>query len=346
MCKLLQAAATNRPRGKLLGADPFARAGIALAALATLCLAGLAIGGGVPSSSDYRPRESARPDPDLTRLARYAQSKPSQPANAGPMSTPQVLPDVETMIARLANRLASEPDDAEGWRMLGWSYAHTEEPARAVDAYAKAISLRPDSAPFRSAYGEALVAVARGTITADAIDAFKAALAIDAQNGQARYFMALSQAQAGNKQAALDALFSLQGASLDETGDESLAAEVREQIAILARELNVTLPVAPPAAETGRDARFPTRGDVETIQAMPADAQKQLIREMVEELARRLQQRPEDEQGWIRLMRSRIVLGEPGAAHEALARALAAFSQDAAARARIAAAAKEFGLAD
>ena len=344
--KLLQAAVTSRQRGVFLGADPWVGAGMVLVALAVLCLAGLAVGGGALSSPGLR--ESVVPDPDVARLTRYAQSKPSQSVAAGPMSIPQGLPDVETMIARLETRLASQPDNAEGWRMLGWSYAHTERAAKAVEAYAKAVSLRPDSSPFRSAYGEALVAAAGGTVTPEATDAFKAALAIDAENAKARYFIALGQAQAGNKKAALDALLALQAEGMDGAGEESVAAEVREQIANLARELNVTVSpeASARAADAGSASRSPTREDVENIQAMPPDAQQQVIREMVEGLAKRLQQSPEDEQGWIRLMRSRIVLGERAAAHEALARALATFANDAAARARIAGAAREFGLAD
>jgi cytochrome c-type biogenesis protein CcmH len=344
LCKLLQAAVASRPRGVVLGTDPWIRAALVLVALAVLCLAGLAAGGGLLSSPDLR--ESVVPDPDVARLTRYAQSRSSQSVAAGPMSIPQGLPDVETMIDRLATRLASQPDDAEGWGMLGWSYANTERAAKAVDAYAKAISLRPDSSPFRSAYGEALVAAAGGTVTPEATDAFKAALAIDAQNFKARYFMALGQAQAGNKKAALDALFALQAERMGGAEEEPVAAEVREQIETLARELNVSPETPARAADAGSASRSPTREDVENIQAMPPNAQQQVIREMVEGLARRLQQSPEDEQGWIRLMRSRIVLGERAAAHEALARALATFSNDAAAKARIASAAREFGLAD
>jgi len=65
---------------------------------------------------------------------------------------------------------------------------------------------------------------------------------------------------------------------------------------------------------------------------------------MVNGLSDRLKNSPRDEQGWLRLIRSRVVLGEPQAAQEALARALAAFSDDAAAAARITNAARELGV--
>jgi cytochrome c-type biogenesis protein CcmH len=35
------------------------------------------------------------------------------------------LPDVNTMIERLAARLETTPEDVKGWRMLGWAYFNT-----------------------------------------------------------------------------------------------------------------------------------------------------------------------------------------------------------------------------
>jgi len=67
---------------------------------------------------------------------------------------------------------------------------------------------------------------------------------------------------------------------------------------------------------------------------------------MVSSLADRLESKPRDEEGWMRLIRSRLVLGEEGAAREALARALVVFADDASAGGRIAATAKELGLSN
>ena len=59
---------------------------------------------------------------------------------------------------------------------------------------------------------------------------------------------------------------------------------------------------------------------------------------------RRLENAPRDVEGWTRLMRSRVVLGERGAAATALRKALEVFKDDSAASGRIAAAAMELGL--
>lgn len=51
---------------------------------------------------------------------------------------------IRGMVERLAGRLESEPDDIEGWRRLGQSYAVLGEPDRSAAAYARALALEPD----------------------------------------------------------------------------------------------------------------------------------------------------------------------------------------------------------
>lgn len=67
----------------------------------------------------------------------------------------KLLPDVNTMIERLAARLETTPEDIEGWRMLGWSYLQTGQYEEAATAYAKAIELAPNAAELKRSYEEA-----------------------------------------------------------------------------------------------------------------------------------------------------------------------------------------------
>ena len=90
----------------------------------------------------------------LARLTDYTRSigteEPASTAAAG-----KLLPDVNTMIERLAARLETAPGDVEGWRMLGWSYFNTERYEEAASAYAKAVELDPSSAELKRSYEEA-----------------------------------------------------------------------------------------------------------------------------------------------------------------------------------------------
>jgi cytochrome c-type biogenesis protein CcmH/NrfG len=65
------------------------------------------------------------------------------------------LPDVNTMIERLAARLETTPKDIEGWRMLGWSYFNTAHYEQAASAYARAVELDPNSADLKLSYEQA-----------------------------------------------------------------------------------------------------------------------------------------------------------------------------------------------
>jgi cytochrome c-type biogenesis protein CcmH len=68
---------------------------------------------------------------------------------------------IEVMVERLAARLRENPDDAEGWKMLGRSYAVLGRFGEAVDAYAKAALRAPRDAQLLADFADAL-AMARG----------------------------------------------------------------------------------------------------------------------------------------------------------------------------------------
>lgn len=66
----------------------------------------------------------------------------------------------------------------------------------------------------------------------------------------------------------------------------------------------------------------------ERIQAMTPDEQAAMIESMVEGLAVRLEQNPEDPEGWARLIRARLVLGQRDQAQLDLQQAQEIFAQD------------------
>jgi cytochrome c-type biogenesis protein CcmH len=93
-------------------------------------------------------------DEMLQRLADYAGS-PETGEHAPVAPADEMLPDVNTMIDRLADRLKTSPKDIEGWQMLGWSYFQTGRYQQAATAYARAVELNPSSAEFKRAYEDA-----------------------------------------------------------------------------------------------------------------------------------------------------------------------------------------------
>ena len=71
---------------------------------------------------------------------------------------PQVPPMVLEMVARLEQRLAAEPNDAEGWARLGRAYQVLGRAEDAKRAYDRAYQLAPNNAAVLTAYASFLMA--------------------------------------------------------------------------------------------------------------------------------------------------------------------------------------------
>lgn len=270
------------------------------------------------------------------------------------------LPSVEEMIQRLAARLMRNPKDTEGWRTLGWSYLNIGRFHDAAEAYARAIELDPDMAQLRGGRIEALVAAADGIVTPEAKTAIEDTLKLDPKNVQARFFRGLAEEQEGDKASALAEWTEL---LKDTNSDEPWAVDLKTRISELRRNMGVdgdSRPTEPKpktaggmrgimraqgGSQTPRSVENgPSPADVRAAEALEPADRSLMIREMVDGLANRLEQSPRDADGWIKLIRSRMVLGESKLAKQALARGLDVFADDAGERDRIAAAAQQLGL--
>jgi cytochrome c-type biogenesis protein CcmH len=271
------------------------------------------------------------------------------------------LGTVDEMIARLVERLNRNPNDQEGWRMLGWSYFNTERFAQSAAAYAKAIALDPQNADFRSSRGEALVRAADGRVTDEAKAAFEQALRLDAEDPKGRFFMGLAKEQTGDKLAALDDWVAILN---DTDSNDAWVADLKQRVTELGRETGVDLAArlhrpkpaatggllgmlqqqqtAPPAAAPSSGS--PSADDVRNASAMTSSDRQAMIQGMVDRLAGRLNQSPRDVDGWIKLMRSRKVLGEIEAAEQTFRFALDVFKDAPGEQEQISAAARALEL--
>jgi cytochrome c-type biogenesis protein CcmH len=92
------------------------------------------------------------------------------------------LAQLETMAGRLAAKLRDNPDDAEGWKLLGRSYSALGRFDQAVDAYGKAAARAPRDAQLLVDLADAL-AMARGQrLEGEPENLIRRALDIDPQN--------------------------------------------------------------------------------------------------------------------------------------------------------------------
>ena len=152
----------------------------------------------------------------------------------------EVMQEVEAMVAKLAARLKTKPNDAQGWRMLGWSYIQLGRLTDGIEALGRAIALDPNNAALRSQYGEALIQAADGKVTPDAQAAFAEALKRNPKDPRARFYNGLALVQAGKDREAFDLWVAI---IKDGPADAQWLPGLREQ----ARELAAKLKL-PPAA--------------------------------------------------------------------------------------------------
>jgi cytochrome c-type biogenesis protein CcmH len=265
------------------------------------------------------------------------------PAQVGPDG--KSLADVDTSISNLAARLEKNPTDGEGFRFLGWSYVATGKADKAIEPYKRAIALLPKNASAHAGYGEAMTAVAGAKVTPEAKAEFDKALTIDPAEPRARYFNGLWLAQNGKEREALDKWVVLANSA---PADTAWQAEVRGKIAEVSKKLGVDVSAklkgGLSVATAGTGVSGPDAATIKAAQQLPADQKTAMVDNMVEGLAAKLKANPKNVDGWVMLLRSRMVMKQGTKAADDLAIARRALAGDATGLSRVNAAAAEVGV--
>jgi cytochrome c-type biogenesis protein CcmH len=186
-----------------------------------------------------------------------------------------------------------------------------------VDAYRHAADLSGHRADIMGDWGEAQVLAAEGRVTPAAREAFEAALADKENAPRSRYYLALAKMQQGDPKSALQAWVDL---AADAPADAEWLPLVRQRIIEAAAKLGVDPSTLKTSSGMPSQAAVAATAQA-TGNASPED-RRAMIEGMVGKLAARLEQQPDDVEGWARLGRSYMVLKEPAKAREAYARAL------------------------
>ena len=168
---------------------------------------------------------------------------PDQPMAGRPAPAAQAAtaggeeaPDVSGMIDRLAERLAEDPEDLDGWRMLGRSYRVMDRYAESADAYLRAVELSERRGDTLIDYGEALALVAEGHVAGPARTVFEEALGKVPDDPRPRFYIAIAQTQEGDLDGALQSWVDLEAVS---PPDAPWLADVRTRMKILGEKLKI-----------------------------------------------------------------------------------------------------------
>lgn len=246
--------------------------------------------------------------------------------------------DINALVDRLAARVAGEPDNAEGVALLARTYRELGRYGEAAETFGRLTQLQPDAESY-SSLGEALTMGANGFVTPEAYTALMSALAIDRTEPRARFYLGLGQAAEGNAENAIAIWRDL---TADAPPDAPWLSMVREQMSAVAQNEGI-----PPMSITPRHPLDLLPQDEKAVaaaaaaQATPAPAAPlagaspenvAMIQGMVAGLAARLEQNPDDFDGWMMLGRSYTVLNQPEKSAEAYEKAIALRPKEVAAR--------------
>jgi cytochrome c-type biogenesis protein CcmH len=224
--------------------------------------------------------------------------------------------DISILIARAENHLARNPDDGAGWDLLAPIYYRSGRMEDSANAFSQAIRLLGPSTERLDGHAETLIALSSGIVTAEARRQLEQSLTLKADNPRAKYYLALALEQDGKR------------------------AEARAAFEVIAKEAPAGAPWLPlvnrhiatlaegQGSETAGQLGNPTADDVAAAQDMSTGDRQQMIAGMVESLSAKLQDDPNNFEGWMRIIRSYVVLDQRPKAEAALQTALKTFPAD------------------
>jgi len=230
------------------------------------------------------------------------------------VNTPHGRESVASLVTQVEAHLARNPGDGAGWEVVAPVYMRLGRFDDAVLARKKALALNGETATREADLGEAETAAANGVVTAEAKAAFERAVADDAHEVKARYFLGLAAEQDGKNEEAAAAWRALEA---EAPAGAPWIGFVREALA------RVT---GTPVAEPG-----PSANDIVAASSMSDEQRRDMVQGMVARLADRLHNNGADVEGWLRLVRAYVVLGDRDKARGAAAdakRALGDSSED------------------
>ena len=106
--------------------------------------------------------------------------------------------NVSQMISKLEQRLAENPADAEGWKMLGRSYSFLQQYQKAADVYAQLYRLQPEDTEIILQYANNLAMARNGRMVGEPATLITKVLQRQPENPNALWLMGMAKVEEGN----------------------------------------------------------------------------------------------------------------------------------------------------
>lgn len=178
-----------------------------------------------------------------------------------PVASESAPQSMDQAITQLERRLRDQPDNLEGWMLLGRSRMATGKPGAAASAYRRARELAPEHPEVLVALAEAIAQDSGNQLAGEPRALIEEALRRNPTHQRALWFAGIAAWQAGAYEDAVSHWETLL-AQLDP--DSEVAASVRQQLQAARMEAGVA-EAGPPAvspAQPGKDSPEPDRASV------------------------------------------------------------------------------------
>ena len=222
-------------------------------------------------------------------------------------------PEVQALEAKVGQ----SPSDAQSWIDLGRAYGDVERAKDAKDAFAKAMALGRKEPDLLRQFAHAAILSEGGRVTTDAQSALQHVLSADPGDPTSRFFLALAKAQNQDVEGALADWLTLERQLPPQAPLRQLLSE---NIDKAARQLGKD-PAKLPGRAGGSAPAGPNPEDMAAAEQMTPEQRQAFIESMVERLAAKMKEEPENLDGWIRLANAYGVLEKREQARAAWAEA-------------------------
>ncbi len=222
---------------------------------------------------------------------------------------PDSTQSLENLVAQVEQHLANQPTDGRGWSVLAPVLARLGRLDDAIRAFRNAITYNGENSERRADLGEALVAAAGGVVSAEAKSEFERAIALNADDVKASYYLGLAAEQDGRSADAANIWRAMLAKAPADAPWRSLVQAALVRVG------------GSPAPALSEETMAAAKGMSDTDRAA-------MIRSMVDRLAARLKQNGEDVEGWLRLVKAYMVMGDPDKAKGASTDARRAVASD------------------
>jgi cytochrome c-type biogenesis protein CcmH len=223
---------------------------------------------------------------------------------------PDMAQPIDNLVAQVEQHLEQHPTDGRGWSVLAPVLERLGRYDDAVRAYQNSITYNGENAERRADLGAVMAAAAGGVVTSEARAEFERAVALNADDAKASYFLGLAAEQDGRAAQAASIWRAMLAKAPSDAPWRPLVQEALTRVG-------------------GSPAPGPSEEAVAAAKDMSEADRGAMIRGMVDRLATRLKQNGDDVEGWLRLVRAYMVMGDRDKAKSALTDARQAVAKDA-----------------